>query len=199
MENPFSSSTRYKSRYRKAGLLLLALALAAFCAHFTPSRGQAVQAMVKNQPFPYPSGVAMDTLLYSSVKAKLQAAELVKTRSAQTIATLQTEIRAIGKALIDQQVLGQHDAKTADSLRAVLAVLITKLQTAGDEVTAAQKAINQVLAVLPRSVRILVQQQTPDQQASAVTEYVGILKARKWKWLGAGAGMAFVFTLLITR
>lgn len=199
MENPFSSLTRYRSAFRKAGLLLIALALAALCALFSPSNGQSVQAMVKNQPFPYAQGVAMDTVLYQSVKAKLSAAETLKTSSAQTIKALQNEITATAKALIDQQKLGQHDAKTADSLRTVLADLGTKFKTASEGLQSAQQATDEVLKVLPRSIRKIVQNQSPDQQAEAVVDFIGVLKARKWKWLGAGSGIAFVLTLIFAR
>jgi len=165
-------------------LLLVALGLAALCALFTPADAQSVQAMVKNQPFPYPQGVAMDTVLYKSVKAKLQVAEQMKASASASITALQKEITGLRTALADVQNLSDHDAGQARTLGTQLELSESKLQKATTELKDAQRVIDKVVDELPRRVRKTLVSATPDQIATAVVDYIHTLQSRKWTWAG---------------
>lgn len=202
MANPFNNSTRFSSRCLRAALLGLVLGLAALCALFTPADAQSVQSMVKNQPFPYAQGVSMDTVLYKSVKAKLQAAEQLKAASAATISALQTEISATNLALTDQKKLGGYDARKADSLLNVSQVQASQLETAKTNFDKAQKVITSVLASLPRRLRKQYQNSAPEQIATAVVDYINLLQVRKWKWAGVSlivGGVGSLVGIIILR
>lgn len=172
-------------------------AITIICALFTPAAGQSVQSMVKNMPFPYAQGVAMDTTLYKNVKAKLEAADLLRINSAKSISDLQAQIKGTYAALEDSKKLGKYEAKQADSLRAVLAIKIGLLQTATGDLQRANSAFTDVLGSLPRRVRKQLTGATPATIALAVDEYIDLLQARKWKWSGVAVGVGFLGSLIV--
>ena len=195
MTNQRPNTTRLQWRCRKALVLLAALAIASVMALFSPASGQ-VQSMVKNQPFPFPTGVAMDSALYASVRAKLVAAESLRISSQKAIQDLQGEIKATRTAKDNLFRLQQYDAHRADSLTTCMQTLQGKLQSAQDSLTTAQGAIDTVLGELPRRIRKALVSASPDQVATNVVTYVHTLQARKWKWLGAGTGIGTILTLI---
>jgi hypothetical protein len=202
MANPFNNSTRFNSRCRKAGLLLLALGLATLCALFAPANGQSVQAMVKNQPFPYAQGVAMDTLLYKAVKAKLQAAESLRLNSSERISALEAEITGMQTLLADQQKLGQYDALKADSLTQLTGDLTWELGKAKGALEQAQRTMNEVVRELPKRIQKKVVNASAAEVSTIVTDYIDVLQARKWKWAGVSTligGVGSLVTLLLLR
>jgi hypothetical protein len=187
--------TRFEFRCRKAALLLLALGLAVLCALFNPGKAQSVQSLVKNQPFPFAQGVAMDTVLFKSIKAKLEAAEALRNSSVQTIAALQAEITGMEALLKTQQALATYDAHTVDSLRLAVADRKARLDTATVSLSLAKRAIDDVVQVLPRPIRKILKTAPPDQVASAIVDYIHTLQKRKWNWAGASALAGIVLTL----
>ena len=195
MNKLLTNTTRFRSRCHNAFLLGIALALAFLCALFSPADAQNVQAMVKNQPFPYAQGVAMDTLVYRSVKTKLLAAEQLRVSSRKAVDSLQSEIRATRKAMDDQFRLGRYDARRADSLATKMNGLQAELATENRLADQAQQAIDEVLKELPRRVRKMLKTATPDQVAGATVDYIHTLQKRKWTWAGGSALVAFVLSL----
>ncbi|GAB3550536.1 kinetochore Spc7 family protein [Spirosoma fluminis] len=174
------NSTRYTSRCHKAALLLIALGLAALCALFTPADAQSVQAMVRNQPFPYKTGVAMDSALYANVKAKLQAADQLRVKARQAIDSLQKEIKATRRAMDDQALVGKHDKAQLEMLAAKMNSLQNDLNIAKSKLQQAEDTIAQIVNALPRRVRKSIT--TPDQIARATVDYIHTLQNRKWSW-----------------
>lgn len=187
--------TRFEFRCLKAALLLVALGLAAICALFYPAKGQSVQSLVKNQPFPFAQGVAMDTVLYKSIKTKLEAAEALRNSSVQTITALQVEITGLQTLLKAQKALATYDARTADSLGRIVADRTAKLDAATESLTLARRAIDDILKELPRRIQKTLKAATPDQIASAIVDYIHTLQKRKWYWAGASALGGIVLTL----
>lgn len=188
--------TRFQFNCRKGVLLLLAFLLAALCALFTPAHAQSVQAMVQRQPFPYPSGVAMDTVLYKTVKAKLLAADSLRSSAQRHIKTLQAEIQLTRKAKDDLFRLQTYDAGRADSLTRQMNVLQGDLIEINALLTEAESAIDGVIRTLPRRIQKQLNPEEPEQIARATAEYVTLLQWRKWKWAGAAAGISFILSLI---
>ncbi|RYC69751.1 hypothetical protein [Spirosoma sordidisoli] len=196
MKNLLVPSTRYGSRCRKALLLLVALALSALCALFTPAGAQGVQAMVKNQPFPYAQGVAMDTTIYAGVKAKLLAADALRKASKAAVDSLQREILKTRTALDDQTQLGRYDAGQAQALTQQLGSLQTQLVTAQVGYQRADESINRVLEALPRRYRNRAK--SYDEIALATEEYTRTMRWRPAKWGGAGIGLGFLLGVAVS-
>lgn len=186
--------TRYRLICLKAAWLLLALFIGLLLS-VLPADGQSVQAMVKAQPFPYAQGVAMDSPLYRSVKAKLEAAEDLRISAQHTIDALSTEIDASRKAYADLQALDQYDAARADSLRQVTAMLEPQLTAAQGKLNQANQATDSVLQELPRRTRKALKGATPDQIATAVVDYIHTLQQRKWTWSAASALLGIGLTV----
>lgn len=176
----------------KAGLIcLLGLLISQFCP------AQSAQFMVKQQPFPYAQGVAMDTLLYQKVRARLLAADSLALAADNTIKALQAEILANRKARDEQFRLGQYDAAKAKTLLVQANVLQAQLTTAQDLLREAKLARDEIVKQLPRKTRRALVDATPEQIARSVVDYIDTLQARKWKWLAAGGGIGFVLGLVI--
>lgn len=156
-------------------------------------------AMVKHQPFPFASGVALDTITYDAVKQKLRAADRLRISSKRAVDSLQAEVKATRKALDDQFLLGKHDAGTVMGLTAKLNLLQADLVTAQNSLRAAEDAIGNVLAQLPRRIRKNLRIDQPDAIARAASDYLATLKMRKWTWsgstlvVGIGIGIFLVF------
>ncbi|RIV20526.1 hypothetical protein DYU11_21000 [Fibrisoma montanum] len=159
------------------------------------SRAQSVQAMVKDQPFPYATGVAMDTLLYARIKTRLVLADTLRIRSKRAVDSLQLEIRLTRKQLDDQVRLGQYDAGRAGALATQMNVQQSLLVDAQTSLRLAQLAFDEVLTALPRRVRKSLR--TADEIARATVNYVRTLQSRQWKWGGFGAGVGFVLGLAL--
>lgn len=167
-------------------------------AALNAATAQSVQSMVKNQPFPFAQGVAMDTVLYKSVKAKLQAAEALKISSELAISSLKTEQKAIRQALADQRAVSAYDTKKLDSLSTLLVNTITRLEAARQLAGQAQRMTDEVLSKLPRSIRKTLVGATPERIATATLDYIQTLRVRKWYWAAGGAGIGgSLFTLLL--
>ncbi|QJD79549.1 hypothetical protein [Spirosoma rhododendri] len=191
--------TRYESTCAKAGwklLLLGAAVLISFLLAGFDASGQPV-AMVKQQPFPYPVGVAIDTATYGAVKAKLRAADRLRVSAQHRIDSLQAEVAATRKALDDQFRLGKYDAGTAMGLTARMNLIQSELASAQNSLRVAEGAIDGVLALLPRSVRNKLRVDQPDKIADALSEYVSTLKKRKWRWSAAFFGAGALAALLL--
>ncbi|QIP15693.1 hypothetical protein G8759_25195 [Spirosoma aureum] len=183
----------------RAGLLFLSLVIGLLlskCSYGQTQSAPSVQAMVRNQPFPYHSGVAMDTVLYVRVKTRLIAADSLRAAAEKAIKTLQSELLATRKAIDDQFRLGQYDKAKAQTLLAQLNILQGQLVQAQDWLRQAQLARDAVVKELPRKVRKLLEQATPDQIAAATVDYIHVLQKRKWKWAGWSVGGGFVLGLL---
>lgn len=185
---------KQKRNLIKAGLLFLSVILGVLLSQY--SCAQSVQAMVKNQPFPYPTGVAMDTLLYKNVKTKLLAADSLRAASERAIKTLQTEILATRKAMDDQFRLGQYDAAKAQTLLVQMNILQRELVDAQALLREAQLARDKILRELPRKIRKVLESATPDQIAQATVEYIHTLQKRKWTWSGISAGAGFLLGVI---
>lgn len=185
--------TRYESICRRAGWKLLVIGAAALIAWLLSSfnvNAQAVSAappvaMVKQQPFPFSMGVAMDTTTYGLVKAKLRAAEQLRISSQKTVESLQLEIRQTRQALDDQFRLGKYDAGVAMGLTAKMNLLQADLVRAQETLRSAETAIDGVLQLLPRHIRKNLAVGQPDKIADALSDYVSTLKKRKWTWSGS--------------
>ncbi|QIP16819.1 hypothetical protein G8759_31340 [Spirosoma aureum] len=190
---------KQKRNLIKAALLCLSVVLGLLlskCSYGQTEPVPSVQAMVKNQPFPYYCGVAMDTLLYARVKARLVAADSLRAASERAIKALQAEIAATRKALDDQFRLGQYDKAKAQTLLVQMNMLQGQLTQVQDYLRQAQLARDAVVKELPRKVRKLLEQATPDQIAAATVDYIHLLQKRKWKWAGWSVGGGFVLGLL---
>lgn len=215
MNNPVLSTTRFVSScinlvhlvffWSLAGLYVLAsavlpmLLLVGLLLLVGPADAQSVQAMVKQQPFPYRTGVAMDSALYANVKAKLLAAEQLRKTSEQAIRDLQAEIGLTRKAMDDQMALGRHDKAQADRLAGEMNRLQGELNVAKSSLSQAEQAIGNVLVALPRRVRKTLRNATSEQIAAATLDYLHTLQKRKWTWSGAGvlAGLIGGLCLLL--
>ncbi|MCX6216487.1 hypothetical protein [Spirosoma sp.] len=198
MKNRSRPSTRSKSNFPDWIILLFFFGLAMLWAALNAATAQSVQSMVKNQPFPFAQGVAMDTVLYKSVKAKLQAAEALKISSELAISSLKTEQKAIRQALADQRAVSAYDTKKLDSLSTLLVNTITRLEAARQLAGQAQRMTDEVLSKLPRSIRKTLVGATPERIATATLDYIQTLRVRKWYWAAGGAGIGgSLFTLLL--
>ncbi|QIP14745.1 hypothetical protein G8759_20050 [Spirosoma aureum] len=182
---------KLKRNLIKAALLCLSIALGILLSQLSYGQSQPipmVQAMVKNQPFPYPCGVAMDTTLYVKVRARLLAADSLRSASERAIRALQAEIVATRKVIDDQFRLNQYDEAKAKTLLAQLNSLQGQLIQAQTTLREASLARDAIVKELPRKVRNQLQQATPDQIAAATVTYIHVLQNRKWKWAGWAAG-----------
>lgn len=152
--------------------------------------------MVQHQPFPYPTGVAMDNATYGLVKAKLLAADSLRITSSRAIADLQAELNLHQTAYAELFKLDQYDKARAQTLLAQLTVLQAQLTQAQATLRGAGLARDQIVGQLPRSIRKTLSDATPDQIAQATVDYLKTQKKRKWKWLGWGASVGTLLGIL---
>ncbi|RYC69816.1 hypothetical protein [Spirosoma sordidisoli] len=201
MNNFVNATTRFGLRCRKALLLLVALALATLGALFTPADAQVlppVLPMVNQQPFPYPTGVALDNSTYAAVKAKVRAADSLRTHAEARIQALTLEITATRGALADRDRLSRHDSLQTARLRGRLRQVETELGVVKQELERANGTIARVVATLPRRLRrLLARLADPDQTYSTLVTYLDTLRVRKWTFGGAGCALGFVLGLTL--
>lgn len=176
-------------------MLCLSILIGVLLSQYCPA--QSAQFMVKNQPFPYAQGVAMDTLLYQKVRARLLAADSLALAADNTIKALQAEILANRKARDEQFRLGQYDAAKAKTLLVQSNVLQAQLTAAQDLQREAKLARNEIIKQLPRKTRKALVDATPEQIARSVVDYIDTLQARKWKWLAAGTGLGIAISIAV--
>lgn len=162
--------------------------------------------MVKNQPFPYHTGVAMDTLLYASLKSKLEVAQQLRKSADVRINSLISEITATRKAMDDQVRLGLHDAGRASTLATDMNLLQGNLANAQADRVKADRAFDEILDTLPRRVRKKLSRtgggtairpaRNPEELAEATADYIKTLQSRTYKWAGVSGAVGIVFTLI---
>lgn len=204
MKNPNSNTTACAHFFIKATLLGIALLIGLCMAQC--SFGQAVPAliselnvrsMVHQQPFPFGSGVAMDTLVYQSIKRTLTAADQLRKQAQLRINALESELTGTHAALDDQLTLAKNERDRRRELIQKKDDLEAELVTTTARVKAADDAFASVIKGLPHSVRKKLTGATPEQIATAVVDYVHLQQSRKWKW-SAGAGIiGFVIGLAV--
>lgn len=213
MKNLLAASTRFGSRCRRAAVLLGVLLLVGLYALLSailpgllligvlalihPADAQRVQAMVKNQPFPYKTGIAMDSTLYSAVKAKLQAAEQLRETSRKAVDSLKKEVLLTRKALDDQARLSHYDQHKSEGLITQMNQLQQQLATAQADVKRADELVASVLAELPRRLRKDLKSAPAGVVAAATVNYVQTLQHRKWTWSGVSATAGILLGILL--
>ncbi|MBD2700147.1 hypothetical protein IC229_05840 [Spirosoma sp. BT702] len=163
------------------------------CTHCT---GQSVQAMVKQQPFPYATGVAMDTATYQAVRAKLQAADQLKRDARRAIDSLLHEVNLTYKGLLDQQALRQHESTRLNEALTRMQLIDTQLSQATTKLKQAEQIRDAVLQTLPRRIRKQLTTASPDVVAEQVATYIKTQQRRKWSWASVSLTGGFVLGVL---
>ena len=178
--------------------LLLTILFAYSCLSATAQNtGDApVQAMVKHQPFPHATGVAVDSPTYILLKSKIRAADTLRKTSESRIASLTGEIKANQSAVEHLTRLSQHDAARAAELSGAVASLQDALADAQADRNTAQNALDDIRDSLPRRLRrTLRKSHDPEQLAVLAAEYIDRLRIRKWQWAGAAGATGVLLTL----
>lgn len=201
MKTPSKITRPYASQCRKAavliGSLLIAFLLSTYAANAqAPEPLKPLVPMVKNMPFPYGQGFAMKQSYLEQIRKQIAGADSVVAKADTAIRALQQGIRSAVAYQQELDTLSRHNARKADSLALEVGVREGMLETTQDSLAAANRATERIMATVPKRIRKVLKNATPDQQATAVTDHVTTLVWRKWKWAGAGTGIGIVLSII---